>query len=269
MYKHQYPEIITNIYNDIEHRPTLSEAEVSARDLDPQFPESARFRKVKWITHESSIPFLVLNTPEFDWKECYNEAMAVYDEAIQHRPNDYDENDPTDYGHRGWSSLTLHGLAKDVSQHWDSKDVIAKGYNFKNDLEAKAAYHWTEIADKCPKTVEMINKIPGYSSFDRVRFMYLEPGGYITPHTDGNHNKLGPVNIALNNPERCEFKMVDDEVYVPWAPGRAIKLNVGHTHSVMNDSDEVRVHMIVHGVYGGREYEDIILKSWTNKNYHG
>jgi hypothetical protein len=30
----------------------------------------------------------------------------------------------------------------------------------------------------------------------------------------------------------------------------------------MNDTDEVRVHMIVHGQYGGKEFEDLILDSW-------
>ena len=106
--------------------------------------------------------------------------MAVYDEAIQHRSNDYDENDPDDYGHRGWRSLTLHGLGKHVSQHWDSKDVREAGYVYENEQEARKAYHWTEIADKCPKTVEMIKSIPWYQSFDRVRYMYLEPRGFIT-----------------------------------------------------------------------------------------
>ena len=103
----------------------------------------------------------MLDVPEFDWNACYNEAMSVYDEAIQHRSNDYDENDPDDYGHRGWRSLTLHGLGKHVSQHWDSKDVREAGYVYENEQEARKAYHWTEIADKCPKTVEMIKSIPG------------------------------------------------------------------------------------------------------------
>ena len=110
----------------------------------------------------------------------------------------------------------------------------------------------------------MIKSIPGYQAYDRVRYMYLEPGGYITPHNDYSHNKLGPLNISLNNPEHCYFKMIDDNAYVPWKPGKMIKMNVGHQHAVMNDTDEVRVHMIVHGQYGGRGYEDIMLKSWKN-----
>ena len=48
--------------------------------------------------------------------------------------------------------------------------------------------------------------------------------------------------------------------------GRFIKMNVGHKHAVVNDTDEVRVHMIVHDQYGGKDYEDIILKSWESAN---
>ena len=52
--------------------------------------------------------------------------------------------------------------------------------------------------------------------------------------------------------------MIDDNAYVP-GNRRMIKMNVGHRHAVVNDTDEVRVHMIVHGQYG-KDYEDIILK---------
>ena len=60
--------------------------------------------------------------------------------------------------------------------------------------------------------------------------------------------------------------MIEDVAYVPWRPGKMIKMNVGHRHAVMNDTDEVRVHMIVHGQYGGTDYEDLIIKSWENLN---
>ena len=32
--------------------------------------------------------------------------------------------------------------------------------------------------------------------------------------------------------------MIDDNAYVPWRPGKMIKMNVGHRHAVMNDTDE-------------------------------
>ena len=265
---YQYPNIINEVFKDRHGYSfdTVPGTFIDAIFNEPKFPETAKFRKAKWITHESKIPWLVLDLPEFDWKACYDEAMSVYDEAIQHRSNDYDENDPNDYGHRGWRSLTLHGLGKHISQHWDAKDVVEAGFKFNNEDEARKAYHWTEIADKCPKTVEMIKSIPGYFTYDRVRYMFLEPGGFITPHNDYEHDKLGPLNISLNNPENCYFKMITDNAYVPWKPGRFIKMNVGHKHAVMNDTDEVRVHMIVHGQYGGSDYEDLILNSWKKIN---
>ena len=171
---YQYPNIINEVFKDRHSYSfdTVPGSFVDAFGNEPRFPETAKFRKAKWITHESKIPWLVLDLPEFDWKACYDEAMSVYDEAIQHRSNDYDENDPNDYGHRGWRSLTLHGLGKHISQHWDAKDVVEAGFKFNNEDEARKAYHWTEIADKCPKTVEMIKSIPGYFTYDRVRYMF-------------------------------------------------------------------------------------------------
>lgn len=262
---HEYPKTIKDTFVDRNTNVATEQPEVfkDAIQNEPRFPPTAKFRQAKWVTHESGIPWLKLDVPEFDWQKCYDEAMSVYDEAIQHRKNDYDENNPDDYGHRGWRSLTLHGIHKHVSQHWDSKDVVAAGFVYADEREAREAYGWTEIAEKCPETTAMIKSIPGYQMFDRVRFMYLEPGGYITPHTDYKHNKLGPLNISLNNPKQCYFKMLDDNAYVPWEPGNMIKMNVGHNHAVMNDSDEVRVHMIVHGIYGGKEFEDLILNSWN------
>ena len=170
-----YPKAIEEHFKDRYSYSfdTMPSAFVDAMMNEPEFPPTARFRKQKWVTHEASLPWLVLDVPEFDWKKCYDEAMAVYDEAIQHRSNDYDENDPNDYGHRGWRSLTLHGLHKHVSQHWDAKDVREAGFVFEDERAARAAYGWTEIADKCPTTVEKIKSNPGYKTYDRVLIMYL------------------------------------------------------------------------------------------------
>ena len=40
---------------------------------------------------------------------------------------------------------------------------VKQDYVYENEQEARKAYHWTEIADKCPKTVEMIKSIPWVS----------------------------------------------------------------------------------------------------------
>ena len=41
-----------------------------------------------------------------------------------------------------------------------------------------------------------------FVDFDRVRIMALDPNGYIESHNDYNKSKLGPTNIAINNPKR-------------------------------------------------------------------
>ena len=41
----------------------------------------------------------------------------------------------------------------------------------------------------------------------RVRFLLLEPQGMIAPHSDMPDHKLSPVNIALNHPKKCIFKI--------------------------------------------------------------
>ena len=50
-----------------------------------------------------------------------------------------------------------------------------------------------------------------YKNYYRLRFMLLEPGGFITPHKDTDTNKLSPINMALNHPKGCLMKMSGHE----------------------------------------------------------
>ena len=59
----------------------------------------------------------------------------------------------------------------------------------------------------CPITTKFFKEVFPYKTYYRLRFMLLEPQGYITPHIDADINKLSPINIALNNPNGCNFKM--------------------------------------------------------------
>ncbi len=76
--------------------------------------------------------------------------------------------------------------------------------------------------------------------------MKLEAGGYIMPHTDGKGRIFGPFNIAINNPEGCQFAFKNDGI-VPFKQGRGVFLDLGREHSVWNNSNEDRYHLIVHG----------------------
>jgi len=200
----------------------------------------------KEIVNDSKLPWLELAI-QLPYEEMLAEAVAVKDMFVKHRDEDHGS-----YRHKGWRSLCLHGIDPYKTNHYEQY-----GYSSNEDTP----YKWTEVADKCPINTNFFRNIFPFASYYRLRFMLLEPGGYITPHTDSDIHKLSPINIALNNPKGCKFKMKDHPGYVPFADGKAIVLDVGNTHAVFNDSDEDRYHIIVHGK-ANKEYEKLIERSY-------
>lgn len=157
------------------------------------------------------------------------EAMMMLDTGnfTLHRP---DAN--------GWLSLAIHGLGSTMTG-------IPEDYGLEGDEEELS--DWTDIAKYCPRTVEWMQDEVRYSKFARVRFMALLPGGWIEPHTDRDSPiGVGATNIAINNPDGCRMVMEDWGTF-PFQPGTAFKINTGYKHSVWNESDEPRIHMIFDG----------------------
>lgn len=145
-----------------------------------------------------------------------------------------DKDKINSYGHEGWAGLTLHGLDYDKTENFDRY-----GHN------DESAYRWTEVCEYCPYIVNLIKSFP-YSRFGRVRIMQLAPGGYIMPHVDGPGRIFGPLNFALTQPEGCRFIFKDYGV-VPFKVGRGFLLDIGQEHIVVNESNEYRYHIIIHG----------------------
>lgn len=171
---------------------------------------------------------------EFDAETFQSECKGVDDLYFDHRA----EDQTSGYGHRGWQSLTLHGIDKHKTKHFVH-------YGFKNFDEA--GYHWTDACEKVPKLCRFLQSLP-YTRFHRVRIMRLAPGGYIMPHRDGTDRSFGPLNIAINNPVGCHF-VFEEKGVVPFEPGIGMVLDVARKHAVINQSTEVRYHIIVHGEY--------------------
>jgi hypothetical protein len=204
-----------------------------------------------WIVNESRLPWLKLDI-QYDHETMLKEAAALKHLFVKHRDGDGSGG----YRHKGWRSLCIHGISSEKTNHYEE-------YGYKSNEETP--YQWTEIADLCPCTVDFFkNKFP-YKKYYRVRFMLLEPGGFITPHKDMSENKLSPVNMALNHPDRCKMKMKGHEGFVPFKPGTAIMLDVGNEHAYINDSKEDRYHIIVHGVKT-KEFEELVERSYNKSN---
>jgi hypothetical protein len=178
----------------------------------------------------ASLGYLPLQLPfDIPYKEMLIEAAALKDYYVYHRSGGR---------HQGWRSLCLHGISSVHTENHDRYGFIDR---------VSAGYCWTDISRFCPVTTQFFRDMFGYESYDRVRFMLLEPGGYILPHADVDYQRLSPINIALNNPRGCDFVMQNWGT-IPFSAGSANMLAVGNMHAVFNGSDEDRYHIIVHGI---------------------
>lgn len=190
----------------------------------------------------SSIPFLRLNI-DYPYTSMLKEAQSLKSMYVAHR-SAYER-------HTGWKSLCIHGLSPTMT---DSHEV----YGYSNPYDVP--YIWTDVASFTQNW--FMNNFPT-KKFFRIRFMLLESGGFIEKHIDNNRNKLGPVNMALNNPDNCNFVMND--IIVPFKVGTAFMLNVSNEHYVKNESNIDRYHIIVHHE-PNEEFKKIVEESYE-ENY--
>ena len=107
----------------------------------------------------------------------YEEAKSIKDMFVKHRDSDGNGG----YRHKGWRSLCIHGIDAYKTNHYEQ-------YGYSSNQETP--YVWTEVAEKCPVTTKFFKESFPYKNYYRLRFMLLEPEGFITPHKDTDTNKL-------------------------------------------------------------------------------
>jgi hypothetical protein len=201
-----------------------------------------------WILNKSRIPYLPLNLNDVPYQEMLAEAGSLDTLFVKHRSNDSD----------GWSSLCIHGI---TSQHTDHYAVYPEYAHLTNDT---VPYDWTEIKHRCPVTVEYFKNSFPYDVYHRIRFMKLEPGGYILPHSDSPDLSLRAVNISLNNPPGCDF-VFENYGIIPFKnSGSAFLVANGYQHSVWNLSNSPRYHIIVHGYAATQPYYNLVVDSYKS-----
>jgi len=187
-------------------------------------PDAAQ---LKSTINASGLPWLrtELTVPH---EQMLAEAMALEQYFVTHRGAQ---------DHRGWCSLVLHGLDAHLTDSYEKY-----GYS----SEPQSEYKWTWVADACPVTTNWLKSLDLFSNLQRIRFMLLEPLGYITRHQDRTNHSLYPINIALSQPEDCDFSMLNFGT-VPFSAGDAYAVDIGNQHTVINNSEKPRMHMIIHG----------------------
>jgi hypothetical protein len=213
--------------NSSPEYPKIDLKEFTTKNNYPAvFPKAADYPESKLIPF---CPITAYNDTE-DWAGMLAEAQNLRENFIHHRTHE---------GHVGWESLCLHGLS---SVHVGSNS----SYGFEN---FGPHNKWTDVSDFTPKIRSFIEKL-NFPMLARVRIMKLCAGGYVDVHHDG-HYGIGAINIALNNPVGCRF-YIDGHGYLPFFDienrqnPRIIMPNIGYYHTVVNNSNEDRYHMIVH-----------------------
>jgi len=193
-----------------------------------------------WIKKTSGLPWLKLNL-EVPVEHISKEADQIYPDAVMHRSDDTFAN----YSHQGWKSLTLYGAGPTVTTH------------------TTGIHNWTSIADTCPHTVDFVKK---YWDIDnttgRIRFMWLEPGGFILPHSDRDTSMLFETNVAITHPDKCRFRFLNYGT-VPFTAGTAFLVDISNKHLVVNESDQTRLHFIVHA-----KLKSNIIQSSYEQNFY-
>ena len=204
--------------------------------LGNHFPQSVRDFVWQYRDHvyangkESKYPWLKLLI-DAPFKEMYAEAKAMEEHFVNHMENSedpwYEEGQ-----HQGWFSICI---AKE--------DMRLVDLGYKN----KRVRVWTEASKLCPVTTNYFKNIFPMKTYYRLRFMLLKPGGYVQPHSDSlTTNPSYAINISLNNPNGCF--LVTEKGTVPFDDkGSVFLFNNYYKHSVINESEEDRYHIILHG----------------------
>jgi len=202
--------------------------------------------------YRSDAKHLILDIP-VPYQEMLREAINLRHRFTDHRPN---ENK-----HKGWKSLTLYGLDENRHENWD-----IEGYS--SALDAAKDFKWTSAAYDCPITLDfLLNTFPS-KRYGRVRLMLVEPGGYIGFHSDTKHRILENINIPLSNPKNCIWHWRDGEKFF-MEPGISYAVNISYEHSITNDSDEDRYHLIVARHDSTDEWKQLIDVASRKYNIEG
>ena len=188
-------------------------------------------------------------------------SVEMLAEAKNLRTNFIKYNQGDDYKHVGWHSLPLYGLGDDKTLAW-------RGYGYTNAEDAIKDMDWTTWSVLCPITTKWLKEIFPSKQLGRVRFMLLEAGGYIAPHTDSDQRILEAVNIALNNPVECKWEWSDGTELV-FNPGDAMAVNISYEHAIYNRSQEDRYHLIIHHYDSLPSWKELMINSMKEHNVQG
>jgi hypothetical protein len=179
-----------------------------------------------WVRFNSNIKTLKLDIDD-NLEELREEILPKISVSVTHREEEGN----------GWRSATLHG--------YNSVMTDSDGFYLDQGFNLPTEKYWTSISSIFPKTKEWIIKNIPFAKYGRIRLMIVEPGGSVLPHKDYPHGQcLAGINIAINHPDSVRYIINNESIH--WSNGDSRLIDIGSLHEIYNESDDYRVHIIVH-----------------------
>ena len=139
-----------------------------------------------------------------------------------------------------------------LQAHIDTQSVIIKFTKNFDVMEGYALGAYDELFPYIEHILSSIAKEYGYEDMRvlRMLFVRLGSGGYIPPHADGgvSFHCTHRIHYALKTNEDVSFVVNGEEL--PFMEHPCIEINNVKEHSVVNNSKEDRIHMIM-DLYNG------------------
>jgi hypothetical protein len=182
-------------------------------------------------------PFLDLGKL-FEPEPVLKEALAHLAEFVPHSGGST--------GSAGWRSLAIKSIGGNSTR-------TEAAHRYRDNNAQQTAF--TPLWSRCPATKAVLTSSAKVNAARRIRFMMVEPSGYIAPHKDSDDFLSVTVNYVVNVPDGSRF-WVDinaDGTHGPMTsespliPGHIILINVACCHALRNSSDAPRIHIIVEG----------------------
>lgn len=164
----------------------------------------------------------VLDVRDFPWTAVLRENWrTIRDEAIA-------------VALRGEASPSLATISPDhrsIAEVNKWRSFFIWGYGYRID----------ENADRCPKTSELVERIPGLNS---AFFSILAPGTHIPDHR-GVTKGLITCHLGLIVPRDGDVRMRVGDRIVRWAEGETLVFDDTYQHEVWNETSGTRVVLLI------------------------
>jgi hypothetical protein len=172
-----------------------------------------------------------------EWSTGTNEA-AVFHESV---PN-HEEMLAECKRYTSWNSESSFPLASGRKRHERIFSTTSNKYEETDRVSSR--YFAMPTKEDFPVIYEFL-KCNEHQYF-RPEISRLDPAGQIFPHThmSSEFTEEWMFNMSLNFPDKCKFAVYPTGL-IPYQAGDVYKLKVKNYHSVINESDTPRYHIMM------------------------